>query len=90
MKKITTIFALTLSLMLTVAFTPSFAFAGDNSAAQNSGNKYTAVDEITGATENEDTIDDGEDIEEDSENGVIPVDVTLSCTPTEEDVYGSF
>lgn len=32
----------------------------------------------------------GEDIEEDSENGVIPVDVTLSCTPTEEDVYGSF
>ena len=33
----------------------------------------------------------GEDIEEeDSENGVIPVDVTLSCTPTEEDVYSSF
>lgn len=70
MKKITTIFALTLSLMLTVAFTPSFAFAGDNSAAQNSGNKYTAVDEITGATENEDTIDDGEDIEEDTEEDI--------------------
>lgn len=32
----------------------------------------------------------GEDIEEDSENGVIPVDVTLSCTPTEEDVYGAY
>lgn len=70
MKKITTIFALTLSLMLTVAFTPSFAFAGDNSAAQNSGNKYTSVDEITGATENEDTIDDGEDVEEDTEDDI--------------------
>lgn len=32
----------------------------------------------------------GEDIEEDSENGVIPADVTLSCTPTEEDVYGAY
>ena len=30
------------------------------------------------------------DIEEDSENGIIPVDVTLSCTPTEEDVYGAY
>jgi hypothetical protein len=32
----------------------------------------------------------GEDIEEDSENSIIPVDVTLSCTPTEEDVYGAY
>ena len=32
----------------------------------------------------------GEDIEEDSENGVIPVDLTLSCTPTDEDVYGAY
>ena len=33
----------------------------------------------------------GEDIEEeDSEGSVIPVDVTLSCTPTEEDVYGAY
>ena len=33
----------------------------------------------------------GEDIEEeDSEDSVIPVDVTLPCTQTEEDVYSSF
>lgn len=33
----------------------------------------------------------GEDIEdEDSEDSVIPIDVTLPCTQTEEDVYSSF
>ena len=33
----------------------------------------------------------GEDIEEeDSEDSVIPVDVTLPCTQIEEDVYSSF
>lgn len=33
----------------------------------------------------------GEDIEEeDSEDSVIPVDVTLPCTQTEEDIYSSF
>lgn len=70
MKKITTLFALALSLMLTVAFTPSFAFAADNGSAQNSGNKYKAVDEITGATDEDETVtDEDEDTEDDIDFG---------------------